>query len=559
MAAPARILVFEGAEPIPSRYLDGSGEPWDVVRVRSVQEGIARLQSEHFDGIYATTRDPKVWQRTWSLLQTDALLESLDQGVAALQPDFRILWANATFERWCGGPVKGRLFEEALGCDGSPIRSALLGKPVTTRLTCRNNQTLELRVLPVNDAAGKVRELIVLCRDVTAEASRQQKLDRLHQAGRELAALSAEQLDEMNADERVAVLKHNIRKLTHDLLQYDVIEVRLLDPATGKLEPLLEEGMTPQAASRELYAKEEGNGVTGYVAATGTSYVCIDTANDPHYIEGAAGARSSLTIALTWGDKVIGTFNVESPQMGAFGEQDLQFAEIFCRELSNALHTLQLLAVEQQTATTRSIEAINRQVALPVDEILAATTAILERWIGHEPEMADKLRKVIANARLIKQNIQKVGQDMAPTTKALSLPGIETPSRLRGKHVLVVDNDDRVRRSAHDILGRMGCVVETARDGKEAQTMARLGGYDAMLADIRLPDLSGYEVFRAMREAQPSARVILMTGFGYDPSHSIVKARQDGLRFVLYKPFRVEQLVSALESPEGGPPQAACM
>ena len=125
--------------------------------------------------------------------------------------------------------------------------------------------------------------------------------------------------------------------------------------------------------------------------------------------------------------------------------------------------------------------------------------------------------------------------------------------------MLVVDNDDRVRRSAHDILGRMGCVVETARDGKEAQMLAKLSTYDAMLADIRLPDLTGYEVFSGLRQAQPNARVILMTGYGYDPTHSLVKARQAGLRFVLYKPFRVEQLLSALESPEPPMQQAAAV
>jgi two-component system, sensor histidine kinase SagS len=556
LAAPARILVFEGADPIPNHYLDGSGEPWDIVRVRSVQEGIARLQSEHFDGVYATTQDPKVWQRTWSLLQTDAILEVLDQGVAAVHPDLRILWANATFEKWYGA-VQGQPFEEVLGgAAGPPLRTALLGRTVTARLQRSDNQYLELRILPLMNATGQVRELIVIGRDVTVEVTRQQKLDRLHQAGRELAALSPDQLADMDINERVALLKHNIRKLTHDLLQYDVIEVRLLDPASKKLEPLLVEGMTPQASSRELYAREQGNGVTGYVAATGKSYVCTDTANDPHYIEGAAGARSSLTVALTWGDKLIGTFNVESPNVGAFGDEDLQFAEIFCRELASALNTLELLVVEKRAATSRSIAAINRQVALPVDEILSAATYILDRWIGHEPEMADKLRKIMTNARLIKQNIQKVEEDMTPVPKALSHPGTETPMRLKGRRVLVVDNDDRVRRSAHDILGRMGCVVETARDGKEALMLARLSGtYDAMLADIRLPDMCGYEVYGALRQAQPDARVILMTGYGYDPSHSLVKARQEGLRFVLYKPFRVEQLLSALESPE--PPQPA--
>jgi hypothetical protein len=38
-----------------------------------------------------------------------------------------------------------------------------------------------------------------------------------------------------------------------------------------------------------------------------------------------------------------------------------------------------------------------------------------------------------------------------------------------------------------------------------------------------------------------------MTGFGWDPGHSIVKARQAGLLAVLYKPFRLDQLLSAIE------------
>jgi hypothetical protein len=45
----------------------------------------------------------------------------------------------------------------------------------------------------------------------------------------------------------------------------------------------------------------------------------------------------------------------------------------------------------------------------------------------------------------------------------------------------------------------------------------------------------------------------MMTAFGYDASHSLVKARQDGLRHVLYKPFRADQLIDALT---GTPPAA---
>ena len=166
-------------------------------------------------------------------------------------------------------------------------------------------------------------------------------------------------------------------------------------------------------------------------------------------------------------DQVIGTFNVESPTLNAFGEDDLQFAEIFCREIAAALHTLELLSAEKHSTATQSVEAISREVALPVDDILTAATAVLDRYIGHDPEMAGKLRQILAGARAIKQCIQKVGEDLAPVSKA-SPSRCEDGSRpkLKGMRVLVADNDERVRRSAHGLLGRWGCVVETARDGR---------------------------------------------------------------------------------------------
>ncbi len=60
---------------------------------------------------------------------------------------------------------------------------------------------------------------------------------------------------------------------------------------------------------------------------------------------------------------------------------------------------------------------------------------------------------------------------------------------------------------------------------------------------------------------QPNVPVILMTGFGWDPAHSIVKARQEGLQTVLYKPFRADRLMDAVEQalrlvPAARPPAA---
>jgi CheY-like chemotaxis protein len=552
-----RILVFDTGTPPGDPPQNGA--EWDVVRVSDTTEGLARLRSEPFAGVFIDARDPTTWERLGRLFQSDSLLDSLSEGVAVVDLQLQVRSANRTFQEWCDGSPIGRGFYEALrspqilGPDFSPFHTALAdNRTVFTRLHAARNLYLELFVTPVADFGGKPSHLICLARDVTASMLQQQKLDALHQAGRELAALSPDQLAEMSVEERVELLKLNIRRFTRDLLHYDVVEVRLLDRSTNRLEPLLQEGMTPDAANRALFAKADGNGVTGFVAATGKSYICADTATDPLYIEGAAGARSSLTVPLTYQDQVIGTFNVESPRLKAFGEDDLQFVEIFCREIAGSLHTLELLSAEKRSTASQSVEAISREVALPVDDILAAATMVLDRYIGHEPEMADKLKQILAAARSIKQRIQKVGENLAPAVPqgrdAAAHP------KLKGLRVLVADSDERVRRSAHSLLGGFGCVVETARDGQEALTMARLSNYDAVLVDIRLPDKSGYEVFCRLRESQQQARVILMTSFGYDPSHAIVKCRQEGLRFVLYKPFRVDQLLDALESPDQAAP-----
>ena len=140
--------------------------------------------------------------------------------------------------------------------------------------------------------------MIVTVRDVTDEMLQKKKLAAIHKAGMELADLKPEELMNMPIEERIELLKSDILHYTGELLNYDVVEIRLLDSKTGRLEPLLAVGMVPEAEGRALYAQPQHNGVTGFVAATGKSYLCEDTLEDPLYIAGAKDAKSSLTVPL---------------------------------------------------------------------------------------------------------------------------------------------------------------------------------------------------------------------------------------------------------------------
>jgi FixJ family two-component response regulator len=71
-----------------------------------------------------------------------------------------------------------------------------------------------------------------------------------------------------------------------------------------------------------------------------------------------------------------------------------------------------------------------------------------------------------------------------------------------------------------------------------------------IISDIRLPDYSGYQLMVRLKNILDPVPLVLMTGFGYDPGHSIVSARKEGLhpKAILYKPFRLDQLISVVET-----------
>ena len=532
---------------------------YEIVRVETRLRALSQLSRESFHAIhvYTAEEDEGVELARWT--QSDRILQGMPDGVALLDADNNVVWANRRLQEWSGKPAVHQLnfyavFQgpEILGPDFCPFHSALAtGEPSGSLLRCAADQYFHVHAAPVREPSGPPKFLIVTVRDVTAETRQKQKIAAIHRAGLELSELSPDDIGDMRVEDRIELLKQNILHHTKDLLKFDVVEIRLMDPDSNELVPLLSVGMRASAAERALFASASDNGVTGFVAATGKSYLCEDTTKDPLYLLGCDGAKSSLTVPLIQHDDIIGTFNVESPKPRAFTESDLQFLEIFSRDVAVALNTLELLVAQQANTAQASVEAIHGEVALPVDAILNDAVNVMQHYIGHDADVTQRLQRILRNARDIKQVIQKVGQKMAPAEAVMENPEQSAWPRLKSSRVLVVDPDDDVRNSAHALLERFGCVVETAHQGEEAILMVQSAeeSYDAIIADIRLPDYSGYQLLLKLQEILPIAPLILMSGFGYDPGHSIVKARQAGLmaNAVLYKPFRLDQLLGTVD------------
>jgi PAS domain S-box-containing protein len=158
----------------------------------------------------------------------------------------------------------------------------------------------------------------------------------------------------------------------------------------------------------------------------------------------------------------------------------------------------------------------------------------------------------------------------AGTVVRLRLPGTDRPETVpptpSGFHapyrarILVVDDEPEILCVLREALTRAGHLVETASSGAEGVERFRRGTFDAVLSDLGMADVSGWEVARMVRqEGSPSVVLGLVTGWGATISEEMVTAH--GVNFVIAKPFDVEALIStvnqAIRSNVPSPPPSA--
>jgi len=79
--------------------------------------------------------------------------------------------------------------------------------------------------------------------------------------------------------------------------------------------------------------------------------------------------------------------------------------------------------------------------------------------------------------------------------------------------ILIVDDEEVVRRSHLRSLASTGCHAEAAADGKEALRAMEAHPFDVVLLDLRMPGLDGMDVLRALKQRWPDSEVVVITGY----------------------------------------------
>ncbi len=552
-ATKPKLLVVCDPQRQNQDFLDSLGPEYEIFVVENAQQAFKLLREYSFDAVFSDQSGfPPLEQAAVSQQAVD-ILNTIDEAVCIVSGDGTLLWAN----RKAGSfpePIRIQLAE--LSKKGYDFFNGLISKGRTARdgqwrprkysLTDEaTDRYFEMAVTPMTNQKGQLGQVAVVIWEETSSRRLRKRIEAIDSAGRELVRLEAEAVAEMTVEQRIQVVQDKIVRYARKLLHFDHFVVRIWNRQNNKLEVLFGVDL-PADEQTEVFVSPDNNGISGYVASTGRSYICNNPEIDVHYLPGLDGVRCSLTVPLRLHDRIIGTMNVESHQAGAFGEDDRQMAEILGRYIAIALNILDLLVVQRYQTTGETSQNLNQCVSEPLNDIVSEAAMLLEDYIGHD-DIRHRLQKVIDLATQIKSGIRQVRS--APKGILGAKPGKPAygdQKEFAGRHFLVVDDEHFIRQTVADVVEQYGCLTDIACDGREALAMLKQKKYDLVISDIKMPFASGYEIFAAARDADQSTPVILMTGFGYDPGHSIVRANREGLSAVLYKPFKVDQLLGEI-------------
>jgi excisionase family DNA binding protein len=137
---------------------------------------------------------------------------------------------------------------------------------------------------------------------------------------------------------------------------------------------------------------------------------------------------------------------------------------------------------------------------------------------------------------------QRPRGERAVSTTATA-PGDRPAMRTGRPRVLVVDDEASIRELLSKTLALAEYEVDTAPDGRSAIERLRLGSYDLLIADLKMPGLDGLSLIREAKRLKSELPVIIITGFSTESS--AIEAVNLGVAGYLTKPFRVPQVLAA--------------
>ncbi len=182
-----RLLIIDREASQGKFTLEKLGEVFDVVTVHSISKALSLLRDSQFSGVYVDASQLAAVRWVGMIIQAEEILDAIADGVAVVDPDLRVIWANPEFLSLTDSQsqVTGCNFyqvlpeSDVLGPDPCPFTSAVASRgPHSTVIKIRGGRYLRVTVTPVFDATHTLTHLIALTREITDETQQQLKVTR---------------------------------------------------------------------------------------------------------------------------------------------------------------------------------------------------------------------------------------------------------------------------------------------------------------------------------------------------------------------------------------------
>ena len=124
-----------------------------------------------------------------------------------------------------------------------------------------------------------------------------------------------------------------------------------------------------------------------------------------------------------------------------------------------------------------------------------------------------------------------------------------TPEERRERHILVVDDDDRLRKLIKEFLGRAGFRVTAAPDAAKADNLFEALDFDLMILDVMMPGEDGYAFTKRLRaKGGESGRTPILMLTARDQTADRIEGLSNGVDDYLGKPFEPQELLLRIEA-----------
>ena len=472
----------------------------------------------------------------------EGLIQSVGEAIVSFSADGRILTWNAAAEQIFGYPraeIVGRTFHQLTppGRAGEleqAINQVAKGQTIRDVATSRLKKDgtefpASITYAPIRGSDDRVLAYSALIRDQGAQHRLEQRLKEVENAAGMNRIMPQLFNDIANRLTPILLQKGMLLEEATDAEQAGRIGKLLqsVENAQTLLRPLLM-ALYPAKAHRELgnlnsLVQEAARRVEGEAAASG---VALEFTLDPNLMAcglDLAMLREGIACLLRSGLHRSSASAAKRLRIGT--RQNGQVLQLVCQDTGRALGEGESKRIFE-LASARDAESLGMSVIACVAQ-------------AHGGRISVRSQEGLGNAFLVELPMADV-QVSNPSTG------------LQDKQVMVVDDEAFLLECLADAIGSWGCQVTSCTQGTEAIERLQTGSFDCIISDIRMPGLTGIQLFEWIQANQPAmaSRILFTTGDSFDPDTRSFLERYKVPH--LGKPFDLKKLKESLGDLLGG-------